>query len=112
MQIVNNIRGEVDTDYNVRFVRHRTKPVLRSIPSATGHYLLEKAPIISWLPRYSYKWLLNDFIAGLTLGVMLIPQGLAYAKIATIPVEYGLMSSWLPAAIYAVMGTSKGVYCR
>ncbi|KAK3044826.1 hypothetical protein LTS18_000248, partial [Coniosporium uncinatum] len=107
MLLLNKIRGEVDTDYNLSFVRHRYKPVLRSIPSAAGHYLLEKAPIISWLPQYSYKWLLNDLIAGLTLGVMLIPQGLAYAKIATIPVEYGLMSSWLPAAIYAVMGTSK-----
>jgi sodium-independent sulfate anion transporter 11 len=39
---------------------------------------------------------------------MLIPQGLSYAKLADIPVQYGLMSSWLPAAIYAFMGTTKG----
>jgi hypothetical protein len=38
-----------------------------------------------------------------------IPQGLAYAKLADIPVEAGLMSSWLPALIYAIMGTSKGM---
>lgn len=47
-------------------------------------------------------------IAGLTVGLMLIPQGLSYAKLADIPVQYGLMSSWLPAAIYAFMGTTKG----
>jgi len=39
---------------------------------------------------------------------MLIPQSLAYAKIATIPGEYGLMSSWLPNFLYFIMGTSKG----
>jgi hypothetical protein len=37
-----------------------------------------------------------------------LPQALAYAKIADIPVEIGLMSSWLPGLIYTLMGTSKG----
>lgn len=41
--------------------------------------------------------------------LMLIPQSLSYAKIATIPVEYGLMSSWLPPTIYAIMGSTKGM---
>jgi sodium-independent sulfate anion transporter 11 len=41
--------------------------------------------------------------------LMLIPQSLSYAKIATIPVEYGLMSSWLPPTIYAIMGSTKGI---
>lgn len=49
----------------------------------------------------------NDVIAGLTLGIMLVPQSLAYAKIATIPVQFGLMSSWFPATLYAFMGTTK-----
>jgi sodium-independent sulfate anion transporter 11 len=66
-------------------------------------------PIVSWLPRYNHRWLVNDFIAGLTIGIMLIPQGLAYAKIATIPVQYGLMASWLPGILYTFMGSSKGI---
>lgn len=61
-----------------------------------------------WLPHYNYKWLLQDVIAGITIGVMLIPQGLAYAKIANIPVEHGLYSSWIPSALYFFLGTSKG----
>jgi solute carrier family 26 (sodium-independent sulfate anion transporter), member 11 len=65
-------------------------------------------PIVSWLPRYNYRWLLDDTVAGLTVGLMLIPQALSYAKIATIPVQYGLMSSWLPPSIYAFMGSTKG----
>ncbi|KAH8597691.1 sulfate permease [Bisporella sp. PMI_857] len=76
-------------------------------PSAAKYYLLDKVPIVQWLPRYHPSWLLTDFIAGLTIGVMLIPQGLAYAKIATIPIENGLYSSWIPAAICVFMGTSK-----
>jgi sodium-independent sulfate anion transporter 11 len=70
---------------------------------------VDKVPIVRWLPKYSPKWLLNDVIAGITIGVLLIPQALAYAKIATISGEFGLMSSWLPPAIYAIMGTSKGM---
>ena len=69
---------------------------LRALPLATAAYILAKFRIIGWLPHYNYRWLVNDVIAGLTLALMLIPQSLAYAKIATIPVQYGLMSSWLP----------------
>ena len=72
-------------------------------------YTLDKFPIIGWLPRYNPRWIVNDVIAGLTIGLMLIPQALSYAKIATIPVEYGLMSSWLPPAIYTFMGSTKGI---
>ena len=64
--------------------------------------------MIGWLPKYNYRWIPNDIIAGLTLGLMLVPQSLAYADIATIPVQYGLMSAWFPAILYAFMGTSKG----
>jgi solute carrier family 26 (sodium-independent sulfate anion transporter), member 11 len=80
----------------------------KALPSGTVQYLSDKVPIVGWLPKYNPRWIVNDLIAGLTIGLMLIPQGLSYAKIADIPVEYGLMSSWLPAVIYAVMGSTKG----
>jgi sodium-independent sulfate anion transporter 11 len=80
----------------------------RAAPSVAGQYLLQKAPIVQWLPKYNPRWLLNDTLAGITVGVLLIPQSLAYAKICTIPGEYGLMSSWLPNFMYLIMGTSKG----
>lgn len=99
---------ETKTDYTWnRAIRLTTKGA-KAIPYQSIRYAEEKFPIIGWLPRYDYRWLINDFIAGLTIGLMLIPQGLSYAKIAKIPVEYGLMSSWLPAGIYAFMGTTKG----
>jgi sodium-independent sulfate anion transporter 11 len=98
----------VQTDTTTNRVKNFVIKGFPKLPSATAHYLLDKVPIVQWLPRYHPSWLLTDFIAGLTIGVMLIPQGLAYAKIATIPIENGLYSSWIPAAICVFMGTSKG----
>jgi sodium-independent sulfate anion transporter 11 len=102
------VKEAVVTDVTLqRTVRYGAKAV-RAAPSVTGNYLLERVPIVHWLPKYNPRWLLNDILAGVTVGVLLIPQSLAYAKIATIPGEYGLMSSWLPNFLYFIMGTSKG----
>ena len=50
---------------------------------------------------------MKDLPAGLTVGVMLIPQGMAYAMIAGLPVVYGLYAALVPQVVYAVMGTSR-----
>lgn len=83
------------------------EPTRKRIPSATFEYVVEKLPVAQWLPHYHLPWLMNDVIAGITLGVMFIPQGLAYARIATIPIEHGLYSSWIPSALYFFLGSSK-----
>ena len=64
-------------------------------------------PILEWLPNYKKDWLKGDIGAGLTVGVMLIPQGLAYASIAGLPPVYGLYASIIPIIIYAIFGTSR-----
>ncbi len=64
-------------------------------------------PILDWLPNYNKKWLKDDVGAGLTVGVMLIPQGMAYASIAGLPAVYGLYASIIPIIIYALFGTSR-----
>ncbi|KAK5992598.1 putative sulfate permease C3H7.02 [Cladobotryum mycophilum] len=97
------------TDPNINRAKSWVGPVSRRLPSATAEYILEKAPIVQWLPRYDYRWFLQDLISGITIGVMFIPQGLSYAKIATIPIEHGLYSSWLPSLLYVFLGTSKEV---
>lgn len=96
------------TDPNINRVKGWTGTVGRRLPSATAEYLAEKLPVVQWLPHYDYRWIVQDVISGITVGVVLIPQGLAYAKIATIPVEQGLYASWLPSALYFLLGTSKG----
>ena len=64
-------------------------------------------PIYKWLPNYQKVWLKGDLNAGLTVGIMLIPQGMAYASIAGLPPVYGLYASILPLIVYAVLGTSR-----
>lgn len=64
-------------------------------------------PILDWLPQYRKSQLQGDLYAGLTVGVLLIPQGMAYALIAGLPPVYGLYASLVPQLVYAVFGTSR-----
>ena len=59
------------------------------------------------IAAYSGEKFKGDLSAGLTVGVMLIPQGMAYALIAGLPTQYGLYASVVPLLIYAFLGTSK-----
>ena len=67
----------------------------------------EFIPILEWLPKYGTAELKGDLAAGLTVGVMLIPQGMAYAMLAGLPPIYGLYASILPLILYAIFGTSR-----
>ncbi|OQV16491.1 Sodium-independent sulfate anion transporter [Hypsibius exemplaris] len=71
--------------------------------------LRRKLPITVWLPKYSRTDLLGDVVAGLTVGLTVVPQCLAYAQIADIKLEYGLNSAYMGCFIYALLGTSKDV---
>ena len=48
-------------------------------------------------------------IAGLTVGLTVIPQGLAYAVLAGLPTQYGLYSSFMGVFVYCLLGTSKDI---
>ncbi|MCB0762323.1 MAG: solute carrier family 26 protein [Flavobacteriales bacterium] len=64
-------------------------------------------PILDWINSYDKSWFKSDLFAGLTVGVMLIPQGMAYSLIAGLPAIYGLYASIIPLIIYAIFGTSR-----
>jgi len=64
-------------------------------------------PILHRLHSYKRKDLPKDIIGGLTVGIVLIPQAMAYAMIAGLPPIYGLYASTLPLIIYAIFGTSR-----
>ncbi|MEM6265352.1 MAG: solute carrier family 26 protein [Bacteroidota bacterium] len=63
-------------------------------------------PFLEWIPNYDRANLGGDLSAGLTVGVMLIPQGMAYAMLAGLPPIYGLYAATIPLIIYALFGTS------
>ena len=64
-------------------------------------------PVLQWLPSYKRTYLNGDISAGITVGILLIPQGMAYAMIAGLPPVFGLYASLVPQIIYALLGTSR-----
>jgi len=64
-------------------------------------------PALHWLGNYHREWWRGDLAAGLTVGVMLIPQGMAYAMLAGLPPIHGLYAVTLPLLVYALLGSSR-----
>ena len=103
-----------------RLMADRLKPIVLAGAASSRNYLerscttanakqlfARRVPASIWLRDYTVSLLRNDVAAGLTVGVVLIPQGMAYAMLAELPPIYGLYSSLLPLPIYAAMCTSK-----
>ena len=74
-----------------------------------GRYFQSLFPFTNWILRYNTQWLLGDLVAGITVGAVVVPQGMAYAKLAELPVEYGLYSSFMGVLIYWFFATSKDI---
>ncbi|KAJ1998846.1 hypothetical protein GGI06_006181, partial [Coemansia sp. S85] len=72
-------------------------------------YVQSLFPIFTWIYRYNWTWFLGDMVAGVTVGVVVIPQGMAYAKLAQLPPEFGLYSSFVGCALYFMFATSKDI---
>jgi SulP family sulfate permease len=66
-------------------------------------------PLLEWLPKYKRSNLLKDSIAGFTVGIILVPQAMAYAMIAGLPPVYGLYTALVPVLMYVFLGTSKQI---
>ncbi|XP_043280248.1 sodium-independent sulfate anion transporter-like isoform X2 [Venturia canescens] len=71
--------------------------------------LRRRIPITRWLPSYSGADALGDLIAGLTVGLTLIPQAIAYASLAGLSAQYGLYSSFAGSLVYILFGTCREV---
>ena len=63
-------------------------------------------PFLRWLP-YPGTTLRADFLAGLTVALVLVPQSMAYAQLAGMPPYYGLYAAFLPVMVAALWGSSN-----
>ena len=66
-------------------------------------------PSLGWLRSYDRAWLSKDVVGGLAAGAVVIPQAMAYATIADLPVEVGLYTCMVPMVVYALLGGSRTV---
>ncbi|KAG8306811.1 hypothetical protein J6590_038752 [Homalodisca vitripennis] len=78
-------------------------------PSQLKKFLQRRVPIVSWLPQYSAEKAISDLIAGVTVALTLMPQGLAYAVLAGLEPQYGLYSSFMGCLVYMVLGSCKDI---
>jgi len=69
---------------------------------------LRFVPVLQWLPKYDVRGLLRwDIIAGITLWGVVVPEGIAYAGLAGMPLQAGLYTLLAALVAYAIFGTSK-----
>ncbi|KAL1392922.1 hypothetical protein quinque_012442 [Culex quinquefasciatus] len=82
----------------------------RKVKSAcTRKTLHKRLPISRWLPNYNSSDAVGDLVAGITVGLTVIPQALAYSGIAGLPAAYGLYGSFLGCIVYIFLGSCKDV---
>uniref|UniRef100_UPI00358FDD1C sulfate transporter-like isoform X2 n=1 Tax=Myxine glutinosa TaxID=7769 RepID=UPI00358FDD1C len=79
-------------------------------PQATKKCLFNLFPVLQWLPKYKIKeWLLGDIMSGVIVGVLLVPQSIAYSLLAGQDPIYGLYSSFFACIIYFILGSSRHI---
>ena len=64
-------------------------------------------PFLEWFKGYSLSGVRSDFIAGVTVALVLVPQSMAYAQLAGLPAYYGLYAAFLPPIVASLFGSSR-----
>nr|XP_049463847.1 sodium-independent sulfate anion transporter-like isoform X1 [Anopheles coluzzii] len=99
--------GDVEEDCSEKFPS--VGPMLTSKLGGfcNRKFIFKRLPILQWLPAYEARFLLEDIVAGLSVGLTVIPQGIAFAVMANLEPQYGLYSAFMGCFVYCVFGSCK-----
>ncbi|KAK9883788.1 hypothetical protein WA026_001983 [Henosepilachna vigintioctopunctata] len=86
-------------------IKERLKEKIKG--GCTRKVFYKRVPILAWLPSYNADFAVSDLVAGITVGLTVIPQAIAYANVAGLPPQIGLYSSFMACFIYAIFGSCK-----
>uniref|UniRef100_A0A8C3ULX2 Sulfate transporter n=1 Tax=Catharus ustulatus TaxID=91951 RepID=A0A8C3ULX2_CATUS len=87
-----------------------SKKTCSCTPAKIKDCVLGFFPILQWLPKYKLREdLLGDVMSGVIVGVLLVPQSIAYSLLAGLEPIYGLYTSFFSCIIYCIFGTSRHI---
>ncbi|XP_029439130.1 sulfate transporter-like isoform X2 [Rhinatrema bivittatum] len=88
-------------------ILQRSKELCKCTPSTLTNLLFKLLPVLKWLPRYQIKEQLpGDFVSGIIVGIVTIPQSIAYALLANQAPIYGIYTNFFSCIIYFFLATS------
>ncbi|XP_012717223.2 sulfate transporter [Fundulus heteroclitus] len=91
-------------------VSERAKKHCSCSPQKAKSKILGFVPILKWLPHYKLReWILGDIMSGIIVGILLVPQSIAYSLLASQDPIYGLYTSFFSSIIYAILGSSRHI---
>ncbi|KAL7319728.1 Sulfate permease 2 [Mucor circinelloides] len=101
--------ADIIIDYEQDSYRKQSQEFFHNLPHYVQEYVVSLFPIATWIHRYNLQWLIRDLIAGATVGVVIVPQSMGYAKIAQLPAQYGLYTAFVGLCVYCLFATSKDI---
>lgn len=107
------IHMEPQEKSNINFKQFVIKKLRKSCqcnPSKAKNTIFGFLPVLHWLPKYDLKKnILGDLMSGLIVGILLVPQSIAYSLLAGQEPIYGLYTSFFASIIYFLLGTSHHI---
>lgn len=93
-----------------QFVMKKLQKSCQCSPTKAKNMIFDFLPVLRWLPKYQLKKnILGDVMSGLIVGILLVPQSIAYSLLAGQEPVYGLYTSFFASIIYFLFGTSRHI---